>query len=270
MRKLLFTFIIGAIIIPQFVLAAWWNPFSWKFFKKTDTKTKILENRVKELENKLDSVVNATTSPSTPEFPKIVAVATTSTKVEVKSTTKPKVVKIQTVKVTTPIKEVKTWTLPNGAVIDKAGNIVSPPVTQKSNTTITTKTEPPAKVFIDYSPQFIVESNKIYIQGVNSGCIDLNKILYSVRNLNGDIDTKFMFNKITHTTKDYSDSTCNPLGSSQMTPFTYGDEISFKTTTQLKGVYDITVTVMPVFNGFNGKEMEKLGGLPLHVMYEVK
>ena len=43
--------------IPQVVSASWWNPFSWSvwnnIFHKTDTKTQVLENKVKELESKL-------------------------------------------------------------------------------------------------------------------------------------------------------------------------------------------------------------------------
>ena len=52
-----------AFIVPQIAFAAWWNPISWfggwNFFHRTDTQTQVLENRVKELEKKLE---NATTS----------------------------------------------------------------------------------------------------------------------------------------------------------------------------------------------------------------
>ena len=54
---------IGILIIPQITLAAWWNPFSW--FKKQpvsapsqiveqETKTQVLENRIRELEEKIN------------------------------------------------------------------------------------------------------------------------------------------------------------------------------------------------------------------------
>jgi hypothetical protein len=42
-------------LLPQVAFAAWWNPLSWKIIKKTDSKTQILENRVKELEQKLEA-----------------------------------------------------------------------------------------------------------------------------------------------------------------------------------------------------------------------
>jgi hypothetical protein len=60
MRKLVPILAI-AILLPQVALAAWWNPFSWKVFHKTDN-TQVLENRVKELEKKLEQVA-ATSSP---------------------------------------------------------------------------------------------------------------------------------------------------------------------------------------------------------------
>jgi len=63
--------IVLAFVIPQVAFAAWWNPISWfngwSFFHRTDIQTQVLENRVKELEKRLE---NASTS---------VAVATTTT-----------------------------------------------------------------------------------------------------------------------------------------------------------------------------------------------
>jgi len=56
-RKIILILIL-ALIVPQVALAAWWNPLSWfdgwSFFKKNDSKKEILENRVKELEQKLE------------------------------------------------------------------------------------------------------------------------------------------------------------------------------------------------------------------------
>lgn len=47
------------LLIPQVALAAWWNPFSWAVFHRTGTKTQILENRVKELEQKLGNIATS-------------------------------------------------------------------------------------------------------------------------------------------------------------------------------------------------------------------
>lgn len=65
MKKLL-PLLVLALIIPQVALAAWWNPTTWKVFKKTDSKTQILENRVKELENKLANTPTSTPSTQPP------------------------------------------------------------------------------------------------------------------------------------------------------------------------------------------------------------
>lgn len=37
------------LIVPQIALAAWWNPFSWSIFHRSETKTQVLENRAKKL-----------------------------------------------------------------------------------------------------------------------------------------------------------------------------------------------------------------------------
>lgn len=56
MRNKLFFIVFLGLLVPQLALASWWNPFSW--FNNSDTKTQVLEQRIKELENKL----NATSS----------------------------------------------------------------------------------------------------------------------------------------------------------------------------------------------------------------
>ncbi len=64
--KIVITLLIVSFIVPQVALASWWNPLSWNIwggiFHKTDSKTQILENRVKELENKLNSQPTSTTT----------------------------------------------------------------------------------------------------------------------------------------------------------------------------------------------------------------
>ncbi len=59
--KVLIVILVVCFIMPQIALASWWNPFSWgiwgkisQVFHRTDNQTQVLENRVKELENKLD------------------------------------------------------------------------------------------------------------------------------------------------------------------------------------------------------------------------
>ena len=57
-KKVLLLGFFGCLVVPNFVLAAWWNPLSWfnnwGFLGRTDTKTEMLENRIKELESKLE------------------------------------------------------------------------------------------------------------------------------------------------------------------------------------------------------------------------
>lgn len=76
------------LFIPSVAFASWWNPFSWFngwTFHKTDTQTQILENRVKELEKKLD---DKSTSSDTTTNP--LDVPETTKKVETKTPIKPK------------------------------------------------------------------------------------------------------------------------------------------------------------------------------------
>jgi len=54
--KLVFMFLFISLILPNFALASWWNPFSWFNnwnFISRQNKTEILEKRIQELENKL-------------------------------------------------------------------------------------------------------------------------------------------------------------------------------------------------------------------------
>lgn len=55
MKKYFYTLLLIALITPSIAFASWWNPFSWGIFHRTDTKTEVLENRIKELENKLET-----------------------------------------------------------------------------------------------------------------------------------------------------------------------------------------------------------------------
>jgi len=51
LKRVLFSFLIAIILIPQITFASWWNPFSWKMFnRKADTPTSISSvNENKEL-----------------------------------------------------------------------------------------------------------------------------------------------------------------------------------------------------------------------------
>lgn len=119
------------LAIPQIALAAWWDPFSWfnnwNFFNKSDNRTQILENRVKELEKKLEDKVSTTTTPVVTEVSNTATTTVKATTINTKTITKPKTEAGQNIKVETPKKVVKTFTLPSGAVIDDTGNIISPP-----------------------------------------------------------------------------------------------------------------------------------------------
>jgi len=68
MKKLL-PIIFLILIIPQIAFASWWNPFSWNIFRWGPSKTEVLENRVKELEGKLQT--NSTTNTPTTTAPVI-------------------------------------------------------------------------------------------------------------------------------------------------------------------------------------------------------
>jgi len=64
MKKYLPILLLIVLTIPTVVSAAWWNPFSWSTFRRTDNKTQILENRVKELEKKLENTATSTATSS--------------------------------------------------------------------------------------------------------------------------------------------------------------------------------------------------------------
>jgi hypothetical protein len=81
-------FVAVLLLTPQVAFAAWWNPISWfggwNFFHRADTQTQVLENRVKELEKKLENT--ATSTPVIATTTKAVAPA----KVKVTETPAPK------------------------------------------------------------------------------------------------------------------------------------------------------------------------------------
>ncbi|MCX6722034.1 MAG: hypothetical protein NTY04_02505 [Candidatus Staskawiczbacteria bacterium] len=64
-KPIILIILVSFLLVPTIAFASWWNPFSWgiwnNIFHKADTKTQILENRVKELESKLNSAT--TTKP---------------------------------------------------------------------------------------------------------------------------------------------------------------------------------------------------------------
>lgn len=75
-----FILVLSLFIIPKVALAAWWNPFTWRIFNRTDAKTEVLEKRIQELESKLgDSATTTATS-----IQKEASVTTSITKKEVK------------------------------------------------------------------------------------------------------------------------------------------------------------------------------------------
>lgn len=127
MKKSFTTLLVLTLVIPQLVLASWWNPFSWfdnwSFFRKED-KTQILEKRILELEKKIEEsenqeLLDGSKSTTTKE----VATETKNNVVQVE--TQPKIIESKTT--TNPInntKQVKTYTLSNGTVVDEFGNIL--------------------------------------------------------------------------------------------------------------------------------------------------
>lgn len=59
-KKLVSILLVLGFLIPQITFAAWWNPFTWKVFQKGDNNTKILEERILELEKRLASTTTET------------------------------------------------------------------------------------------------------------------------------------------------------------------------------------------------------------------
>jgi len=115
MEKAILSVFVGILLVPQLAFAAWWNPFSWKVFNREESKTQVLENRVKELEKKLEA--NVSTSTKVDKIEKTDATITKNKKIETKQEVK---------------KEIKTFTTPNGAVIDDAGDVVLEPLVDQT------------------------------------------------------------------------------------------------------------------------------------------
>ena len=64
-KSILLSIITAILIIPQIAFAAWWNPLSWfnnwRFSPPAkEIRTEELESRIKELEEKLESVATST------------------------------------------------------------------------------------------------------------------------------------------------------------------------------------------------------------------
>ncbi len=63
-NKLFIYILISVLIIPQIVLAAWWNPFTWKIFQKKETTIQVQaeiknsEEKITELEKQLNDLKN--------------------------------------------------------------------------------------------------------------------------------------------------------------------------------------------------------------------
>lgn len=67
MKKAFLIIVFAILIIPSVTFASWWNPLGWKIFRKTETKTQVLENRIRELEEKLANVASSTVATTTKE-----------------------------------------------------------------------------------------------------------------------------------------------------------------------------------------------------------
>lgn len=79
MKKYLIGLTLSLFIIPSITFASWWNPLSWFNSKKTytskDAEKKLLENRITELEQRINEL---TQSPQPTITPTVSATTTTS------------------------------------------------------------------------------------------------------------------------------------------------------------------------------------------------
>lgn len=69
MKKYFLMITVIALIIPSFTLASWWNPISWfnnwTFTKEPNKGIELLENKIKELENKIENMKIASSTTQT-------------------------------------------------------------------------------------------------------------------------------------------------------------------------------------------------------------
>jgi|GEM_PF-2449245 len=118
MKKFLSILVLVVLVTPQVAMAAWWNPFSWSVFQKKETNVQQLESRIKDLEKKLEETSGKKSATTTSEV--------SSMKVDkpvVKKAEKAVPVPVSVEKEAAPAAP-KTFVLPNGAVVDGAGNVV--------------------------------------------------------------------------------------------------------------------------------------------------
>jgi SHS2 domain-containing protein len=130
-------------IIPQLAFASWWNPLSWKIFKKSDTKTQII-NVEKDIKSISPNTQVATSSKEKTELEmlkkdneklkmQVEAERLQAEKVKIEARleqVKAEKVKAEAERARIEIEkakinaEPKTFTLPSGVVVDKNGNIL--------------------------------------------------------------------------------------------------------------------------------------------------
>lgn len=128
MKKYILVLFLIVFIVPSVALASWWNPFSWFnnwSFHKANTQTQILENRVKELEKKLENTTaTSTIEISNPQQATIKPKPVVSTPIS--SKTAPVEKKTTPIVIQTPVQEISAQTLEYKKILmDKALEVYS-------------------------------------------------------------------------------------------------------------------------------------------------
>lgn len=126
MKKYLAVLVLATVVTPSVALASWWNPLSWSIFHRDDAKNQVTKMKSSESQKKLDAAVSSTDDASIVPATKVASTTTRVIKKGVANAVeKQKKEVVQDIKVEIPKKEVRTFTLPTGAVVDIDGNVLN-------------------------------------------------------------------------------------------------------------------------------------------------
>jgi hypothetical protein len=147
MKKIYKTLAVLVLLFPSVTLASWWKPFSWGIFHR-ENKIIIIENNDKVFDKKSENKISTTT-----EYFESKIIKSTTTSV-VKSKKNINKISDSNISSSSVKKIVKTYSLPNGVIIDEYGNILYKPLSVEVDRNVVVDNT------VDLNIKSIHESNK--------------------------------------------------------------------------------------------------------------
>lgn len=164
-RNKTFALLVLFFIIPQIALAAWWNPFSWKIFSKSNKPS---AQPVVQVQPPITDIPNAPI-PETSTTKSEIAELREQLRLEAEKrealekkiqNTQPKNISVK-VNPPSPKETAKTFTLSNGTVVDETGKVISSPnqISPPPASNAETKTLTSEEIFSLISPTIVYITN---------------------------------------------------------------------------------------------------------------